>query len=119
MCNVTPVRKKGSWMGPLWVAALAVVFGCCLAIIKGDPLIMAMVGIIPFLASCFFLAVAPNSNNGIIKVIKCLGDVSAAALSLATLLALPGWGDIFHTSIAWGTFLLLCLLIAGRTYRSL
>jgi len=106
-------------LGTVFVFIFAVFFGVCASVFRNNPIFMAEVSIAPFLFSCLCLALAPNSKNGFIRVVKVLGDISAASLSLATLLAVPGCHGEAYTILAWGVFLVLCFLIAGRTWRSL
>lgn len=106
-------------LGTVFVIIFAVVFGVCASVFRNDPIFMAEVSIAPFLFSCICLAWAPNSKNAFIRVMKVLGDISAASLSLATLLAVPGCHGEAYTIFAWVIFLVLCFLIAGRTWRSL
>ncbi|MGY8619903.1 hypothetical protein [Pantoea agglomerans] len=118
MSNENKVRPKGYVAGVIWVVIFSIAFGFCLALVN-SPSVSAMVGIGAFGISCFFLAFAAHSKIRMIKVFKCLGDVSAASLSLTTLISLPGWDNSFHHNIAFSVFGILCILIAGRTYRSL
>ncbi|MGC1002768.1 hypothetical protein H0Z11_14815 [Pantoea agglomerans] len=118
MCNNNKVRPKGYVAGVVWVVVFSIAFGVCLALVN-SPFVSAMVGIGAFGISCLVLAFAAHSEIGIFKVFKCLGDVSAASLSLTTLISLPGWDNSFHYYIAFIVFGILCVLIAGRTYRSL
>lgn len=118
MFNKNKVRPKGYVAGVIWVVLFSIFFGVCLALVD-SPFVSAMVGIVAFGISCVFSAFAPHSVIGMVKVFRSLGDVSAASLSLTTLISLPGWDDSFHYNIAFVVFVVLCVLIAGRTYRSL